>query len=61
MVSESWWSSGHEFEPHQPYLFDKNWAQGNVSLCKFQAQKAFTWGTVLDNNINYILGPHLIA
>ena len=28
-------------------LFDKNQAQDNVSLCKFQAQKALTWGGVL--------------
>ena len=41
-------------------LFDKNQVQGNVSLCKFQAQKAFTWG-VLENNINHILSLHLIA
>jgi hypothetical protein len=34
--------SGHEFESHHPYLFDKNQAQGNVGLCKFQAQRAFT-------------------
>jgi hypothetical protein len=30
-----------------------------MSLCKFQAQMAFTWGDVLENNINHILGPHL--
>jgi hypothetical protein len=24
MVSEPWWPSGHEFESHHPYLFDKN-------------------------------------
>jgi len=34
---------------------------GNVGLCKFQAQNAFTWGSVLENNINYILEPHLTA
>jgi hypothetical protein len=28
-------------------------------MCKFQAQKAFTWGGVFENNINYILEPHL--
>jgi hypothetical protein len=61
MVLESWWPSGHEFESHHSYLFDKNEAQSSVSLCKFQAQRAFTWGAVLENNINYILGPHLIA
>jgi hypothetical protein len=60
MVSKSWWLSGHEFESHHPYLFHKNQAQGNVGICKFQAQRAFTWGGVLENNnINYILGPHL--
>ena len=60
MVLEPWWLSGHEFESHHPHLFDKNQAQGNVGLCKFQAQRAFTWGGVLENNnINYILGPHL--
>jgi hypothetical protein len=32
-----------------------------VDLCKFQAQKAFTWGGVLKNNINHILGLQLIA
>jgi len=61
MVSEPWWPSGHEFESHHPHLFDKNQAQGKVDLCKFQAQRAFTWGGVLENNINYILGPHLTA
>jgi len=30
-----------------------------MNLCKFQAQKAFTWGGVLENNINYILEPYL--
>jgi len=30
-----------------------------VDMCKFQAQKAFTWGGVLENNINHIPGPHL--
>jgi hypothetical protein len=61
MVSEPWWPSGHEFESHHPHLFDKNQAQGKVDLCKFQAQRAFTWGGVLENNINHILGPHLTA
>jgi hypothetical protein len=61
MISEPWWPSGHEFESHNSYLFDKNQAQGNVGLCKFQAQRAFTWGGVLENNINHILGPHLTA
>ena len=28
-------------------------------MCKFQAQRAFTWGGVLENNINLILEPHL--
>jgi hypothetical protein len=32
-----------------------------VSMYKFQAQSAFTWGGVLKNNINHILGPHLTA
>ena len=35
MVSEIWWPSGHEFESHYSYLFDKNQAQGNVSLYNF--------------------------
>jgi hypothetical protein len=61
MVSEPWWLNSYEFKSHHPYLFDKNWAQGNVSLCKFQAQKAFTCGGMLENNIDHILGPHLIA
>jgi hypothetical protein len=61
MVSEPWWPSGHEFESHHPYLFDKNKAQGNVDMCKFQAQRAFTRGNVLENNINHILRPHLTA
>jgi len=30
-----------------------------MGLCKFQAQRAFTWKSVLENNINHILGPHL--
>jgi hypothetical protein len=30
-----------------------------VGLCKFQAQMAFNWGGVLENNINNIMGPHL--
>jgi hypothetical protein len=59
MVSEPWWPNGHKFESHHPYLFDKNQAQDNVSLCKFQTQKAFIWGSVLENNINYILKSHL--
>jgi len=61
MISEPWWQSGHEFESHHPYLFDKNQAQGNASMYKFQVQKVFTWGGVLENNINYILGPHLLV
>jgi hypothetical protein len=59
MVSESWWSSGHEFESHHPHLFDKNQAQGKMDLYKFQTQMTFIWESVLENNINYILGPHL--
>jgi hypothetical protein len=59
MVSEPWWLSGHEFESHHLYLFDKNQAQGNVSLCKFQAQRTFIWGDVLENNINHIMRHHL--
>jgi hypothetical protein len=47
------------FESHHPYLFDKNQAQCNVDLCKFQTQRAFTWGYMLDNNINYIMRSHL--
>jgi hypothetical protein len=35
--------------------------QNNVDLCKFQAQKAFSWESVLENNINNILKPYLIA
>ena len=58
MVSEFLWLSGHEFESHHPYLFDKkNQTQGNVSMCKFQAQ--IIWRGVLENNINYILEPYL--
>jgi hypothetical protein len=30
-------------------------------MCKFQAQRTFTWGGVLENNINYILRSHLTA
>jgi len=60
MISESWWSNDHEFKSHHPYLFDKNQAQDKISLYKFQAQKAFTWGGMLENNINHILEPHLI-
>jgi hypothetical protein len=30
-------------------------------LCKFQAQKAFTWEDMLENNIYHILKPHLTA
>ena len=59
MVLEPWWLSGHEFESHYSYLFDKNQAQNNISLCKFQAQKTFTWKDVLKNNINHILRYHL--
>jgi len=59
MVSKSWWLSGHEFESHHLHLFDKNQTQGNVSLSKFQAQIAFNWWCVLENNINYILEPSL--
>ena len=58
-MSESWWSSSHEFESHHPYLFDKNKAQDNVELCKLQVQKAFTGWGVLENNINYILKPYI--
>ena len=61
MVSEPWWLSGYEFESQHPYLFDKNQAQGNMSLYKFQVQRVFTWGGVLENTINHILGPHLTA
>ena len=34
-----------------PILFDKNQAQGDMGLCKFQAQRVFTWGGVLEYNI----------
>jgi hypothetical protein len=61
MVSEPWWSSGHEFESHNSYLFDKNQAQSNMSLYKFQSQRAFIWGGELENKINHILKPHIIA
>ena len=54
-------SSGHKFESHHPHLFDKNWAQDNMGMCKFQAQKAFTWGSVLENNINHIMWSYLTA
>ena len=37
-------------------LFDKNQAQGSVGLYKFQVQRVFTWGGVLENNINHIMG-----
>jgi hypothetical protein len=53
------WLNSHEFEFHYPYLFDKHQAQGNVNLYKFPAQRAFIWGGVLENNINYTLEPHL--
>jgi len=53
-------------QPKNPKLKFLGWdgslicqAQGNVSLCKFQAQRAFTWGGVLENNINHIFGLHL--
>ena len=55
MGSEPWWPSDHEFEFHNPYLFDKNETQGNVSMWKFQAQRAFVWEGILENNINHIL------
>jgi hypothetical protein len=61
MILESWWLSGHEFESHHPHLFDKNQVQSNADMCKFQAQRTFTWGVVVENNINHILGPHLTA
>ena len=32
-----------------------------MSLCKFQAQRTFIWESMLENNINYILIPHLTA
>ena len=39
-----------------PILFDKNQAQSNVALCKFQVQRIFIWECVcmcvLENNIN---------
>jgi hypothetical protein len=32
-----------------------------MGLCKFQAQKVFTRGSMLKNNINHILKLHLTA
>ena len=32
-----------------------------MNLCKFQGQRAFTWGGMLKNNIDHILEPHLTA
>jgi hypothetical protein len=32
-----------------------------MGLCKFQVQKTFIWGGVLENNINYIMGSYLIV
>jgi len=32
-----------------------------MDMCNFQAQRAFTWGDVLENNINHIMGSHLTA
>jgi len=61
MISESWWSNGHEFKSHYPHLFDKNKVQGNVGLYKFQAQRTFIWGDALKININYIMRLHLTA
>jgi hypothetical protein len=59
MISETWWPSGHEFESHHLYLFDKNQSQDNTGLCKSQVQMIFTWKDVLKNNINHILEPYL--
>ena len=60
MVSELSWLSGHKFKSHHHNLFDKNQAQINMSMRNFQAQRAFTWGDLLESNINHILEPHLI-
>ena len=40
-----------------PVYLIKNQAQGNMSLSKFQVQRAFTLEDVLKNNINHILKP----
>jgi hypothetical protein len=32
-----------------------------MDMCKFQAQRAFIWGGMLENNINHIMRPHLTA
>ena len=32
-----------------------------MGMCKFQAQKAFTWGSMLENNINHIMWSYLTA
>jgi len=61
MVSEFWWLSDHEFEYHNLYLFDKNQTQDSEGLRKFQVQKIFTWGSVLEDNINHILKSNLIV
>jgi len=42
-------------------LLDKIKHKIMVGSCKFQVQRAFTWGNVLKNNINYILRFHLTA
>ena len=44
-----------------PIYLIKKLSTSNVGLCKFQAQRAFTWGGVLENNINHILKPYLTA
>jgi hypothetical protein len=44
MISESWWLNCYEFDS---YLFNKNQVQGNAGMCKFQAQRTFTWEDVL--------------
>ena len=30
-----------------------------MGMCKFQAQKTFTWEDVLENNINHTLESHV--
>jgi hypothetical protein len=59
IILEPWWLWDQDLESHYPHLFDKNQAQGNMSLYRFQDQMTFTWEDVLENNINYILESHL--
>jgi hypothetical protein len=62
MVSESWWPSSYEFESHHPHLFDKKNKHNIMWVCASFKSKEFSLeGGILNNNINYILKPHLIA